>query len=55
MEKIICSTCGNHVMSKNNFVQFECPDCGKSNIVRCKTCKDLGNKYQCKECEFVGP
>ena len=55
MEKKICSTCRSHVMSKDNFVQFDCPDCGKTQIVRCKTCKDLSNKYKCTECEFIGP
>jgi hypothetical protein len=42
-------------MAKDNFVQFDCPDCGKSRIVRCKTCKDLSNKYVCSECQFEGP
>ena len=55
MEKNICSTCGSHIMAKNNFVQFDCPECGKFRIVRCKSCKDHSNKYRCSECDFVGP
>lgn len=52
---MICSTCGTHIMAKDNFVRFECPDCGKTEIARCKMCKELCNKYICKECEFTGP
>ena len=55
MENRMCSTCGSHVMSRDNFVQFDCPGCGKTRIVRCKMCKDLSNSYVCKECEFTGP
>ena len=55
MSNKICSTCRGHVMSKDNFVQFDCPDCGKERIVRCKMCKDLSNKYGCPGCEFTGP
>lgn len=55
MSKKMCSTCGVNVMSQENFVEFDCPDCGGSKIVRCKMCKDLSNKYKCSACEFVGP
>lgn len=55
MKTKMCSTCGSHVMSKDNFVQFDCPECGGATILRCKTCKDLSNKYTCPSCEFVGP
>lgn len=52
---MICSTCGTNIMARVNFVKFECPECAKTEIVRCQMCKDLGNKYKCNECEFVGP
>lgn len=55
MDNKMCSSCGSHVMSKDNFVQFGCPECGKGKITRCKTCKDLSNRYKCAECDFVGP
>lgn len=50
-----CITCGTHVVSKDNFVEFDCPSCGKSKIIRCNTCKESSKKYRCSECEFVGP
>lgn len=49
-----CSACGIDVSAKDNFVKFLCPNCGKNLIVRCKTCKNLSNKYTC-ECGFTGP
>ncbi len=52
--ELICTTCNVNVLAKNNFVQFDCPNCGKERIVRCKTCKNLSNKYVCKSCSFVG-
>lgn len=55
VDRKICSTCGTHVMAKDNFVEFDCPDCGKAKIIRCKTCKNLSNKYACTDCGFVGP
>ena len=49
-----CTSCGTNILAKGNFVKFLCPDCGKNEIVRCKNCKDLSNKYTCT-CGFVGP
>ena len=50
-----CSVCKVDILAKDNFVRFNCPSCGKSTIIRCKTCKSLSNKYTCPECGFVGP
>ncbi|MBU5575167.1 MAG: zinc finger domain-containing protein [Candidatus Aenigmatarchaeota archaeon] len=50
-----CSTCGKKVISEENFVQFNCPSCGKENIVRCHACKVLSRHYICKNCGFEGP
>ena len=55
MSNNICTACGSHVMGKDNFVKFDCPECGKGKIVRCKTCKDLSNPYRCADCDFTGP
>ncbi|MEK6910097.1 MAG: zinc finger domain-containing protein [Candidatus Aenigmatarchaeota archaeon] len=49
-----CTSCGINILSKKNFVKFMCPDCGKTEIRRCSTCKNLGTKYEC-ECGFIGP
>jgi predicted RNA-binding Zn-ribbon protein involved in translation (DUF1610 family) len=50
-----CTTCNIEIASKENFVIFDCPKCGKIKIVRCNSCKSLGRKYSCSECGFVGP
>ncbi|MBU5537249.1 MAG: DUF1610 domain-containing protein [Candidatus Aenigmarchaeota archaeon] len=55
MEELKCTSCGTNVLSKKNFVRFMCPKCGKVKIIRCSTCKNLGTKYTCKECNFEGP
>jgi len=50
-----CSSCNTHVLAKENFVKFNCPNCGESLIIRCSTCKALGNIYKCEKCGFEGP
>ncbi|MFH1834819.1 MAG: zinc finger domain-containing protein [Methanobacteriota archaeon] len=51
MEK--CSSCGTEVMK--DYVKFKCPGCGKSNILRCKSCRVLGTTYSCGNCNLQGP
>ncbi|MFA5931199.1 MAG: zinc finger domain-containing protein [archaeon] len=48
-----CTSCNKTVT--NNHVEFKCPNCGKSTIVRCEHCKQVSKEYTCKECGFVGP
>ncbi|MGI6589124.1 MAG: zinc finger domain-containing protein [Candidatus Iainarchaeum sp.] len=48
-----CTTCNKVVTS--NHIEFKCPSCGKTNIVRCASCKEDSKEYKCKECGFVGP
>ena len=50
-----CVSCGVDVEVQDNWVQFSCPECGKSTMIRCKKCKEMGNPYKCPECGFVGP
>jgi predicted RNA-binding Zn-ribbon protein involved in translation (DUF1610 family) len=50
-----CSTCGIRVESDRIWVEFACPACGKSRIVRCEKCKRLENPYTCQDCGFKGP
>ena len=50
-----CTSCNTEIKAKENFVIFSCPKCGKETIVRCESCKDVGRKYVCSECGFVGP
>jgi len=48
-----CTTCNKVVTNKH--IEFKCPECGKSTIVRCESCKIDAKTYKCKECGFVGP
>jgi Zn-ribbon RNA-binding protein len=50
-----CNSCNVEIKAKENFVMFSCPKCGKTTIVRCKSCKADGRKYVCGECGFTGP
>lgn len=48
-----CSSCGIEVLGR--YAEFPCPNCGKTQIARCRSCRVLGNKYACGECGFRGP
>jgi len=50
-----CSSCGVKIETQKNWVEFVCPSCGKSKIVRCERCKKLVNTYMCESCKFIGP
>jgi len=50
-----CISCGTDVRAKENWVKFECPNCGEYEILRCSTCKALSNPYKCPKCGFEGP
>ncbi|NOX71583.1 MAG: DUF1610 domain-containing protein [Candidatus Micrarchaeota archaeon] len=50
-----CVSCGIDVEVQDNWVQFSCPSCGETQIVRCEKCKQMGNPYRCEKCGFVGP
>lgn len=47
-----CTTCGKET---NDYVKFKCPNCGETEIIRCKSCRVLGRHYKCEKCEFIGP
>jgi predicted RNA-binding Zn-ribbon protein involved in translation (DUF1610 family) len=48
-----CTSCNTEVLQ--DFTRFKCPNCGKSEIVRCNRCKSLSKTYKCPECGFIGP
>ena len=48
-----CSTCNKEVTS--DFVEFRCPKCGKTAIIRCEACRKTAKTYNCSECGFEGP
>ena len=51
----VCSCCGRIVEPTEAAVHFVCPDCGKSTIWRCETCRNRGNTYTCVSWGFNGP
>jgi len=55
LKKIECTSCKRNVIGEKNYVKFECPNCGKKEIVRCERCKKLSVPYTCSECGFEGP
>jgi len=53
-EKLICISCKKRITNNPGVVKFKCPECGKTDIVRCKSCRQNAAKYKC-ECGFQGP
>ena len=53
--EMLCVSCGKRVEAETDWVEFNCPQCGKSRIIRCSKCKRLENTYKCPECGFRGP
>jgi predicted RNA-binding Zn-ribbon protein involved in translation (DUF1610 family) len=54
-EKEYCSTCKADISVVENSTIFNCPNCGKTKIVRCGKCRILVVPYECPECHFIGP
>lgn len=55
MAKKYCNSCKEDIVNQTGSVVFNCPNCGKFEIVRCKHCRSLSAKYTCAECGFIGP
>ena len=53
-EKKICGSCKVDIANSAGAVHFLCPSCGKTEIVRCKHCREIAAKYKCAECGFIG-
>ncbi len=51
----LCSSCKKNISNEQGAVNFECPSCGKTTIVRCRNCRKIAAKYTCSECGFDGP
>ena len=43
------------VANDDGSVQFPCPKCGETNIVRSMHSRQIVVQYTCDECGFVGP
>ena len=48
----VCVSCGRLT---DKYVEFKCPKCAKSTIVRCYSCRENFTRYTCKECGYEGP
>ncbi|MBD3249810.1 RNA-binding protein [Candidatus Woesearchaeota archaeon] len=53
--KLTCSSCKKRITNESGTAVFKCPKCGKSEIVRCRSCRENVVKYRCPECGFEGP
>jgi len=52
---LICASCKNNIKNVEGSTRFDCPNCGKVEIARCRHCRELAAKYTCHECNFEGP
>jgi len=50
-----CTSCKKSIENITGSVIFNCPECGKYEIIRCTHCRKIASKYKCPECGFVGP
>ena len=50
-----CISCNIKIGASDAAVTFDCPNCGKAEIVRCKACRTKVIKYICPKCGFEGP
>jgi len=55
MEKKVCVSCKKQIANEPGSVEFMCPECGKTKIIRCRHCREISAKYRCHECGFEGP
>ena len=50
-----CSSCKTRIANIEGTAKFQCPKCGKMEIIRCKHCRAISAKYTCASCGFTGP
>ncbi len=50
-----CSSCKTLITNIEGSALFPCPKCGKTEIVRCRHCRETAVRYTCRECGFSGP
>ncbi|MBI2651375.1 RNA-binding protein [Candidatus Woesearchaeota archaeon] len=51
----ICISCKKNATNLSGTASFNCPNCGKSKIIRCLHCRKTATKYTCSSCNFEGP
>jgi Zn-ribbon RNA-binding protein len=54
-EKLLCSSCKKRITNNTGVARFMCPNCLKTEIIRCKSCRQNVAKYKCSSCDFTGP
>ena len=56
-KKIQCNSCKKEIINQAGSVKFNCPKCGKKEIIRCPRCREIAAKYTCGDdkCGFTGP
>jgi predicted RNA-binding Zn-ribbon protein involved in translation (DUF1610 family) len=54
-EKLLCSSCKKNIANSKGAAVFKCPNCSKTEIVRCVHCRKIAAKYICPQCSFEGP
>lgn len=52
---VTCLSCKKQIANTRGLAKFNCPNCSKYDIVRCKKCREIVAKYKCPECNFEGP
>ena len=55
MKESLCASCKRTL--GEGGTSFKCPICNKETIARCKSCREIGVRYNCpdEKCEFSGP
>ncbi|MBI2148217.1 DUF1610 domain-containing protein [Candidatus Woesearchaeota archaeon] len=53
--ELTCTSCNVRITNLVGSVNFKCPKCGESEIVRCAHCRKIVAKYICPNCSFSGP
>ena len=51
----LCISCKKEINNDAGSVEFSCPSCGETSIIRCTHCRDVGANYICQNCNFEGP
>jgi hypothetical protein len=54
-KELFCTSCKTKITNLVGSTRFPCPNCGKSEIVRCVHCRKIAAKYKCPKCGFIGP
>lgn len=54
-EAIISSSTKDRITNDSGSVQFPCPACSESTVVRTTKERKLAIKYKCEKCGFTGP